>query len=49
MFDPTAAWLAECGYPTRPKLAGGHGAYIDGPAEFAAALRPYLREALEVR
>jgi pimeloyl-ACP methyl ester carboxylesterase len=48
LFEPTAAWLAECGYPTRPKLAGGHGAYIDRPAEFAAALRPYLREATEV-
>ncbi len=47
LFEPTAAWLAECGYPTRPKLPGGHGAYIDQPAEFAAALRPYLREATE--
>jgi pimeloyl-ACP methyl ester carboxylesterase len=47
LFEPTAAWLAECGYPTQPKLPGGHGAYIDRPAEFAAALRPYLREATE--
>ena len=48
LFEPTAAWLAECGYPTRPKLPGGHGAYIDRPKEFAAALRPYLSEATEV-
>ncbi len=48
MFEPTAAWLAECGYPTRPKLPGGHAAYIDRPKEFAAALRPYLSEAAEV-
>ncbi len=48
LFEPTAAWLAECGYPTRPKLPGGHAAYIDRPKEFAAALRPYLREAAEV-
>ena len=48
LFEPTATWLAECGYPTRPKLPGGHAAYIDRPKDFAIALRPYLSEATEV-
>ena len=47
LFEPTASWLAERGYPTRPKLPGGHGAYIDQPKAFAAALRPYLSEAAD--
>ncbi len=47
LFEPTAAWLAACGYPTQPKLPGGHAAYIDQPKQFAAALRPYLSEATE--
>ncbi len=44
-FEATAAWLVERGYPVRATLPGGHGAYIDRPTEFAAAVRPYLREA----
>lgn len=24
-------------------VPGGHGAYVDDPAEFAGALRPFLR------
>lgn len=48
LFEPTAAWLTECGYPTRPRLPGGHATYIDRPKDFAAALRPYLSEATKV-
>ncbi len=47
-FEATAAWLMERGYPVRATLPGGHGAYIDRPTEFAAAVRPYLKEATAV-
>ncbi len=47
-FEATAAWLADRGFPARATLPGGHAAYVDRPGEFAAALRPYLREATSV-
>lgn len=47
-FAATAAWLADRGFPARATLPGGHGGYIDRPKEFAAAVRPYLKEATSV-
>lgn len=41
---PMAAWLAEVLGTEVKRVPGGHGAYIDNPAEFAMALRPLLRE-----
>lgn len=41
---PMAAWLAGERGTEVESVPGGHGGYLDDPMEFAAALRPYVRQ-----